>query len=175
MYRPWREDFAVFREYVLALPNCPKNAEDLIGSGNKLTRTIDRHPDKNAGYKPGNIRWATFRRQRHNSRQKIIWVEYEGKNIKLVRLCRWLGLNLDKTTKRLKTGWTLDQAIGKIRPPNGFLYHRQLGWLNLSRTAKLLGLTRDLVHYRMRLGWSKRRAVELSRRQFLTMFNSSKT
>lgn len=60
MHEPWREDFWAFAEYVATLP----------GHG-EPGRTIDRYPDVNGDYAPGNLRWATAFEQMQNTRAQL--------------------------------------------------------------------------------------------------------
>jgi hypothetical protein len=170
----WLNSFEVFREYMMALPKCPKRFDELRGGGRRLPRTIDRYPDKNGNYEPGNVRWAKSKQQRHNSRQKLIWVKYNGIKIKLVRLCKKLGLDNVIVGQRLRTGWTLNQAIGKIRPPRSYVFHREKGWLNQSQAAHEANISRDLLHNRIRANWPIRKALGLSRKKFDRLFDISR-
>lgn len=170
LYKKWRDDFEAFHKYMKALPNCPKEIDNLIGRGLKLERTVDRYPDKDGNYRPGNLRWATFRRQRHNSHQELTYVIYKNKRIKLVKLCRKLNLDNNIVRNRIYKGWTLEQAIGINQPPRGYIQHKKLSWLNQAEAARLVGITRELLHSRIRSGWKPRKALGLTKRQFREQF-----
>lgn len=72
----WR-DFCNFRNDVGKRPS-PKHS-------------LDRHPDPNGNYEPGNVRWATQRQQMRNTRQNI-WIEFKGERRLLIEVCEELGL-----------------------------------------------------------------------------------
>jgi hypothetical protein len=57
LYPPWRNDFAAFEKYIA----------DELGP-RKRGRTLDRI-DNDAGYVPGNLRWATKTEQQQNRRK----------------------------------------------------------------------------------------------------------
>jgi hypothetical protein len=52
----WRNDFATFLAYVGRKPS-PKHS-------------LDRWPDNDGDYRPGNVRWATTKEQRANQRRR---------------------------------------------------------------------------------------------------------
>lgn len=52
-------DFLPFHAYVSALPHFGKPG-----------RSLDRYPNNNGNYEPGNVRWATSSEQRKNQRSK---------------------------------------------------------------------------------------------------------
>jgi hypothetical protein len=55
IYALWRADFAEFLAYVGRRPS--------------PLHSIDRYPDNNGNYEPGNVRWATRTQQNRNSRR----------------------------------------------------------------------------------------------------------
>src|SRR5882672_8299167 len=59
----WKHDFQAFLKDVGEKPS-PKH-------------TLDRFPNKDGDYEPGNVRWATWREQQTNRRNSIL-VEYQG-------------------------------------------------------------------------------------------------
>lgn len=71
--------------------------------------TIERI-DTNGDYEPTNCRWATFAEQRRNQRRSI-FVEYEGERLLLMDLCAKLGLSRGIVYGRLKSRWTLEDAL----------------------------------------------------------------
>jgi hypothetical protein len=58
---------------------------DDVGVRPSLAHTLDRYPDKNGNYEPGNVRWATTEQQSHNKRSNHFVTAFgETKTI-----CQW--------------------------------------------------------------------------------------
>lgn len=66
IYAPWIESFQTFYDYV----------------GPKPTKkhSLDRYPNTNGNYEPGNVRWGTDEQQSRNKRNNR-WVEYNGEKM----------------------------------------------------------------------------------------------
>ena len=57
-----------------------KNFLSYIGRRPSSKHSVDRFPNKNGNYEPGNVRWATMRQQCSN-RTTNVWYEAEGKRM----------------------------------------------------------------------------------------------
>lgn len=74
----WANSFSEFFKYVGARPS-PKHS-------------IDRFPDNNGNYEPGNVRWATKREQGANTRSNVC-VYLNGENTPICVACKNLGFS----------------------------------------------------------------------------------
>ena len=92
----WISSFRAFLEDVGAKPT-PKH-------------TIDRYPNNDGNYEPGNCRWATAVEQCRNTRRNV-YLEVDGERLLLLEYVEKMGLNYTHIHSRLKNGWTLDEAL----------------------------------------------------------------
>lgn len=72
--------------------------------------TLDRWPDGNGNYEPGNCRWATMTDQIKN-RCKTIWITYQGETLCAKDWAKRLGLNYGTVKSRLKRGWPHEMVL----------------------------------------------------------------
>lgn len=86
----WRASYAAFLSYMGRRPTSK--------------HSLDRYPNKNGNYEPGNCRWATNSQQCRN-KHKNIWIIHEGKLTLLIDACEQLDFNRRKATWRHTAGW----------------------------------------------------------------------
>lgn len=67
--------------------------------------SLDRYPNNDGNYEPGNVRWATTLEQSLNKRTST---KYNGKNVTVIE--RELGLSSGSVNVRLRQGWGIEKA-----------------------------------------------------------------
>jgi len=95
VFQEWQDDFMTFFNYIGKRPTTKHTLERL---------------DNNAGYFPGNVKWATRREQANNTRRNI-FVTLGEQRLTVAQLARQSGMRYGKLHWRITHGWTPEKAI----------------------------------------------------------------
>lgn len=100
----WKDDFKAFHDWA-------------ISAGWERGMEIDRYPDNDGNYEPGNCRIANRVQQARNKRNNL-YVVYNGERVLLIELKERLGLKIRRSTleARYHKGWPVEDLI----KPAGF-------------------------------------------------------
>jgi hypothetical protein len=119
--------------------------------------TLDRHPDFNGNYEPGNCRWATDTEQHNNTRANRV-ISHNGETKTLTQWARSLGIEPGTLKERIRKGWSIEEALST---PLGKRYKltpaQILEMRNSNEThvywAKKFDVTPEAVAYARNKGW----------------------
>jgi len=92
----WRTSFAAFYQDMGLRPTAQ--------------HTVDRFPDPDGNYEPDNCRWATRAEQSRNQKRNRL-LTFNGKVRCLQDWATLSGISAASISKRLKKGWTVEQAL----------------------------------------------------------------
>lgn len=103
IHEEWANDFAAFYR---AVGPCPSDLHSL-----------DRFPNRNGDYVPGNVRWATPKEQARN-RSTCKTYEHLGESLTIPEWAERYGLQRDTLYNRLAKGWSIVRALTEpVRTP----------------------------------------------------------
>lgn len=90
---------------------------------------LDRYPDNNGNYEPGNVRWALRAEQVKNKRNNRVLTAL-GKTQTLMEWARELGVSHTAILYRLRAGWSVEAAVTQPAEdrPNSKLSIEQAQW-----------------------------------------------
>lgn len=81
-----------------------------VGSRPSPQHSLDRYPNLNGNYEPGNCRWATKDQQMQNTRATRL-ITFNGQTMGLNAWAKQIGIGRQSLSDRLRRGWPLEKAL----------------------------------------------------------------
>ena len=139
----WLHDFTAFLSYV----------------GNRPSRShsIDRFPNNNGNYEPGNVRWATQKEQARN-RRTCAMLTHNGTTLSLVEWSDSTGIPYKLLKSRHRLNWPAEQILATpaVTPTtitlNGETH-------TIAEWSKKTGIKKATIAHRLRQGFSPEKVL----------------
>jgi hypothetical protein len=146
------ERWADFEAFLADMGECPAE------------HTLDRFPNANGNYEPGNCRWATMAEQNAN-RSNCHMITRDGVTKTATEWAKALGLRPVTVIARLQRGWDHERVLSEAPGTTGGCSYPEIDLTFRGQTkplvawAREIGMTPNAFRMRLRLGWSVERAL----------------
>lgn len=81
-----------------------------VGPRPSTGHSLDRHPNRDGNYEPGNVRWATRKEQNQNTNRNVL-LTFRGETHCISEWARIVGIGKKTLADRVKRGWSAKDAL----------------------------------------------------------------
>lgn len=130
-----------------------------IGPKPDKSYSVDRFPDPDGNYEPGNVRWATQTQQVRNS-TNATKIQLDGHSMSISDAAETVNVPYRLLQGRLRRGWDVDKSISVEKNPGAVYLTVHGKRLSLAEAAKITpGVTMAAIKRRLCRGMSEEDAV----------------
>lgn len=83
-----------------------------VGEPPSPAHSLDRFPNNNGNYEPGNVRWATRKEQNNNKRDNQ-FITWNGETHSRKEWARIVGISYRALISRLSRNWPMDRMLAR--------------------------------------------------------------
>jgi hypothetical protein len=93
--------------------------KDDIGESPGLKYSLDRFPNKDGDYEPGNVRWATDEEQANNKDGLHLIPLPDGRKLSIAMAAREMKISVYALKARIRNGWKEEHLFDPVIPQSG--------------------------------------------------------